>query len=255
MTSPEFGGYGGGGAFPGGDATKPRGPQPPAHLRITFSGVLGSTAAPVEIFAFGLAAAHGANASIGSNEALVQARLTAAAIAGRWTLLSPGIASSARLRRVRVASVNSAGYVDRTPQGAYIQGDHLLDAPGAVSAVTPPFQIALAMTLETQRAGANGRGRFFLPVPHTDVETNTGLMPVTSRDAHVTRARDFLNAVNADLAAGGWGRLVVASSGSVKKGIAPVLTPVTRVTCGRVLDTMRSRRGDLNDLRTGFALT
>jgi hypothetical protein len=70
-------------------------------------------------------------------------------------------------------------------------------------------------------------------------------MTTTTADAVLDSVRSFLDGVNIDLTAAGWGRVAVASGGSLVTGQGPAVRAVTSVRVGRALDTMRSRRASL----------
>jgi hypothetical protein len=99
--------------------------------------------------------------------------------------------------------------------------------------------VALAVSLNTNRRGASGRGRFYLPCPHLALG-NDGL--ITANDATSMRGslQTLLNLLNnvSTTPQGDAYQLVVASS----KGF---LSGVTHFRLGRAFDTMRSRRRSL----------
>jgi hypothetical protein len=241
MTTPNaFGGYGGGGAW-GGAPARP----PAAHIRCTFSGTIGQSAAPPEIWAFNVAVAHGAGSSKTADAAKASLEAAAAALEARWATYAVGISSHATLTRVRCASIGDQGTVDKTGGGAFVQGDKVGTTAATGTGANFPFQIALAVSLATARAGAGGRGRYYLPVPVGAVSIVDGLLTTSDQSAHLTRSKAFLDGINADMALQGFGRVSVASSGSVTKGLPAGLSTVTNVRVGRVLDTIRSRRNAL----------
>jgi microcompartment protein CcmK/EutM len=135
--------------------------------------------------------------------------------------------------------------VDKTNAGAFVQGDANVATIAAGVYNAKPFQVALAISLRTARAGPGGRGRFYIPVPAGDTVGADGLMSLAEVTGHRDRAKGFLDQVNADSVAAGFGRLVVASGGSITRGVAPALSDVTQVAVGRVFDTIQSRRSVL----------
>ncbi len=240
MTSPsEFGGYGGGGTW-GGTGTRPG----PAHLRITFSGTLGPSPGALEVWGFNFSARHGANSALGSEAARTALATLAQTLVARWTTFSFGIGNQCRLTRVRVASLGSEGTVDKTGGGAFVQGDAPANQLAGGTFTGMPFQIAMAVSTMTARSGAGGRGRFYVPVPIGTLD-GSGLLATADQNSATTRAKAFLDGINTDLAAGSWGRLVVASGGSIPKGLPASLSDITGIRVGRVMDTMRSRRSAL----------
>lgn len=207
----------------------------PAHTRITFSGVFGSPTAPVEVWAFNLCAPPNI---AGANEGQMFSTLGQGLVSAYTTSIASHQSSDVVLTRVRVAAVKPDGRVEQTTAGAYVQGDTAASVVGVMSAASNiryPLQTALVISLMTARAGATGKGRFFLPFPVGATALGTDFRIADAQMAgYVTRAKTFLNACKTALGTD----LVVAST----KGY---LTPVTGVRIGRAPDTMRSRRGAL----------
>lgn len=220
----------------------------PAHLRITYSGVFGSVAAPAEIWSFGLSCGTGNTTEPDPFLIKADLALKLQQLEDAYLDLIAGIDSTTILTRTRLASVNSSGKTPREPSGAYIQADKTSAIAGLATKTMPP-QIALTTSLESNFAGPSGRGRYYLPGPLTGSIEAAGTITEAARDAHASRALSFLNKVNTAMTNGvgqpAYGRLVIASGGSATKGLLPALYPVVRVGVGRALDTMRSRRGEL----------
>lgn len=218
----------------------------PAHLRLTFSGVFGSVASPTEEWSINFSAAKGGGADI----TLSQLAPLATSLRTAWqTHMPPRTATGTILTRVRVAGIGANGLVQRDASGAYLQGDDVVGGQGSgVSSM--PLQIALAVTLHSEAGGPTGRGRVYLPAPVTGALGADGRLSTTVRDGYNTSLKAFLDACNVSLNGTSAGaRIVVASGGSVTKGIPPALRPVTRISVGRVLDTQRRRRGKLPEER------
>lgn len=190
--------------------------KPPAHRRLTISGVFGTAAAPYERWSFRL------NFGVGEAGDLVP--LADTAVANLTTLLA-GIKTDARVTEVKAASIDANGLYDADPE------IRVLDSPGTGTGGQPLPQVALAVSLTTDRRGPTGRGRIYYPMPAADVGAG-GTFSAMYADTTAQRVASFLSALNQPA---GFGNAVVASS----KGY---LTPVTGVRCGRVPDTMRSRR-------------
>ena len=212
----------------------------PAHTRITFSGVFGSTTQPIEIWAFNLSARPVLGTQPPGN-----AQMAADVAAAYTTHLKPLYDTDVTLTRVRIASLGPEGLVSKDGNGAYNQVDHntaVSGANGAVAANRKPLQTALVVSLTTGRAGPTGKGRFFLPWPSPQLLDTEYRISATQAATNAASAKAFLNAVSTAVGA----PLVVASGGSVKPGgLGPALTNVTGVRVGRVPDTMRSRRSAL----------
>lgn len=220
----------------------------PGHVRVTFSGTFGPVGAPVEIFSHNLAVAPAGGWGPGVDQALVTAAAAAASTAWR-THLRNLFTSDVSLTRTRVAYLNSNGLVERNAAGGYVQADDLAVGTGGGVLATNgrmPLSTALAVSLVSGRAGASGKGRFFLPWPGTKALGTDFRMSADDALAVQTAARSFLVAVRAGFPAGS--AIVVPSAGSTRDGVqvhGPVLSEVLRIRVGRVPDTMRSRRSGL----------
>lgn len=227
---------------------------PPAHLKVIYSGTFGAQAAEAEIWSFGLSLGLGAGGA--DPQAFINKESLTAAVESFKAAQDGFLAGATEpvvLRRTRLVYIGSDGLTPKGGDGAYIQADSSTVSAAAGLRVFPN-QVALAYTLETNSAGAVGRGRFYLPLPVAGGLEADGRMSDAVRDAHVTRGKTLVDNLNAASAAAGFGRVSVASGGSALKGILPALYPVERVGVGRVLDTIRSRRGALPEARESLAV-
>lgn len=211
----------------------------PAHTRVTFSGVFGGATAPSEIWAFGL------NTAPLITTAYASATVVDALKTAFGTHLGPKMSTDVALTKVRIAAVKGDGLVDRNTDGSYLQRDWAgTPVTGNVTtavASRKPISTAWCVSLQTPRAGATGKGRFFLPFPpDANIETDFRVSIATTT-AMLTSVKAFVNACVTALGT----PVVVASGGSVKTGAPGVLTAVTSLKLGRTPDTMRSRRGAL----------
>lgn len=217
----------------------------PEHFRVTWSGVFGTVAVPVEIWSFGL------SLSLSANPPATKAELqpVADAMKGSFAVLQGSLPPSVHLTRTRVARVGNDGLVRRDVEGAYVQADNLVSTTGSGSVVGHPPQVALAVTLQSNQAGPTGRGRFYLPTPSGTTLSGDLRLSVVNRDALLTAAKNFLVSVNSygDQVGAEMGSVVIASGGSTLQGITPGLRPVTSMRLGRVLDTIQSRRNALEE--------
>jgi hypothetical protein len=225
----------------------------PAHARFTFSGTFGPAGAPVEIWSFNI------NGTSGGISDMAQITSAAAAASTTYaTTLRPLFPSDIVLTKVRCALVDDTGHVVRTAVGGYQQADDNTARAGSGTVAVGgrmPLSTALVVSLTTARAGASGKGRFFLPWPQTKALGTDYRMSADDALACQTAARSFLLGVRAALPTGS--DLVVASGGATANGVAlhgPVLSPVTGLRVGRVPDTMRSRRSGLREEYTSIAL-
>jgi hypothetical protein len=113
---------------------------------------------------------------------------------------------------------------------------------GSAGSMLPP-QLAVCVTLLTNRPGRSGRGRLFLGGISTGLLTPQGRLTVANRDGISARMAAFYKAVrdtpnNPDVA-----RPVVVSP------TATDANNITKVSVGDVPDTIRSRRNKLVEQR------
>lgn len=212
----------------------------PAHTRITFKGHFGTATAVNEEWSFSLLKGETEWATEDGRKAVADTCKTA------WqTNLGPLHANFVVLDSVRVAEIDGLGRVKRNADGSYRQSDSTGAAilgSGATS-VTYPYQTAVCVSLVTARAGATGKGRFFLPQTIHQVATTDARLTSANASAIATAAKAFVNAVQT---AAGSNILVVSSKGYASN--------VTAVKVGRALDTMRSRRENLPEEYVQLAL-
>lgn len=223
----------------------------PSHYRITWTGTLGTATAGEEEFSFGLSFGPVGTWEQGTAAPSVLKSL-ADELGPAVNALQLSMTNQVRVRECTVALRSDVGgrlVTPRTVDGQYRQGKHLFATPvGGSGAGNTPLQVALAVSTESQASGAVGRGRFYIPCPPLGTLDVDGRMTDAVRDAHAGRAATFLNNINTILAGRDITlRLVVASGGSPSQGIAPSLYPIVRVGVGRVLDTQRRRRNDLDE--------
>lgn len=118
----------------------------------------------------------------------------------------------------------------------------LADIPGTGTDFGMPNQIALAVSTETGFSrGPAHRGRFFLPIPGIQVNTD-GLINAVDATAVKTSCGTLLTALNAINTKYG------VAVHSRKLG-SPTQRMITGFTVGRVLDTQRRRRRSLLETR------
>lgn len=202
-----------------------------AHTRVTFSGVFGSTTAPLEIWSFNINTASIFDKTITAHKTLADAAQAAYA-----THIKPILDSEQIITRVRAAAIGIDGRVLKTGDGGYVQADNVTVTPGALgvsAANRKPLSTALVCSLVTNRAGPSGKGRFFLPWPSSQVLGTDYRLSTTDQATDLAAVKGFIGA----LRTAGTDVLVVSS-----KDFA---SPVTGVRVGRTPDTMRSRRSHL----------
>ena len=201
------------------------------HVRLSFSGDLGTALPAPEHFTFTL--------SIDRATDLTQAQNDAVAAAG-VALFADGTFHTnpwAILREVKSKAINTAG--------KYVAGPPLItvvNQAGSASGENHPPQVSCVVSLGTGVRGL--RGRFYLPAPSNGVLADTLEMNQGQTDAYLASVVTFLNAVN-DAAGGSLsnvnGLCVASKKGTGNNGI------VTTYRVGRALDTMRSRRRSLKE--------
>jgi hypothetical protein len=199
----------------------------PTYDQWTFSGVFGSTSAPVEIWSFSIKCQPTVGDQVGAAASAADGNTA-------YGFLQPIMPSSTILTRVRYSKHGSDGRVLTDTAGAYLQADSAATKAGTKTGATIyPLQVALCVSLLSDRAGSVGKGRFFLPAPGfalgADYRMSTADQ-VTTADA----VESFLNALHVE----GTTPLVVASSKGTR-------SEVQRFKLGRVMDTQRSRRSAL----------
>lgn len=220
----------------------------PAHLRLTWSGVFGSLAAPAEEWSFGLSANPGDYLTTTDEIAKTARETLAGFLVTAFNDLTPRLGAHVRLTRVRVSEVAANGKTRRATSGEYRHSDQGANVVG-LAAPRYPFQIAQVVTCRSLVPGPTGRGRFFLPGPTSGINADTGLIGDDERDLDQAAAANFLGEVTTALGAVADCYPVVASGGSVTKGLSPALHRIDSLDVGRTLDTMRSRRSHLTEDR------
>lgn len=212
----------------------------PAHLRITWSGVYGTAAAPLEQWSFSLSTG---GSLTGLSEAGADAY--AESMKDLWDAWVKGRQNAdVVLTKVRAASID-AGDAEHPGGLQFRNADGSFDGygkwDGELAGTHPggtkyPTQCCVVVSLITARAGASGKGRLFLPVPAMALGADHRL---SAADASSIRD-DFKQLINAynDLASDE-PIAVVSTKGHVSE--------VTGVRVGRVIDTHRSRRTDMRE--------
>lgn len=208
-------------------------PPPPAHTRVTWSGVIGTATAPIEQWSFSLNLRPDPLLD-GFSDAQIDGIANGARTCWQ-TALAPQFDPSIVLTESRVAVVLATGKVKKRADFTFLQGINLVPVVGskALAVVMPP-QIALVVSLTTARPGKTGRGRFFLPFPAYGLNPADRRLDASAATSVMDAAAAFINAANLLTA----GPVVVASS----KGY---LSDVIGLRVGRAADTLRSRRRDV----------
>ena len=208
-------------------------PPPPAHTRVTWSGVIGTPAAPIEQWSFSLNLRPDPLL-----EGFSDAQIDGVAQGVRTcfqSALSAEFDPTIVLTESRIAVVTALGKVKKRADFSFMQGINVQPMPGQkpFSTGMPP-QIALAVSLTTGRPGPTGKGRFYLPFPAYNLSPSDRRLEPAAATSVLNACAAFVNAVNLLTA----GPVVVASS----KGY---LSDVIGLRVGRAADTLRSRRRDV----------
>lgn len=201
------------------------------HLRYTWEGIVGTPAEPLDSWSFSLKTYEGATTPENYDAYALSAREA-------WSsYLRSLMPPTTQLIRTKCARIGADGRTVAGVNGALLQGEDPVVSAGTSAGTAPvmPLQIALVCSLVTERQGATGKGRFFLPWPDVSIAADDRRLSAGSAGVIAAACADFVEAVGAIIPGAS---VVVASS----KGYH---TPVTAVRIGRAPDTMRSRRSDL----------
>lgn len=215
------------------------------HMRLTLNGTFGAPGSEFEAFSFGLALDTGgpavANGIVdfeGMDAAQVNDIVTDCT--AFFTRAGTGIHNVCHLTEIKIANIGTDGHYVSDPiiRNVDVQG-------GGGSGELQAPQVALAVSLVGSYNNRTRRfGRFYLPGPAEGVELTTGQNRAAFRDAVQASAAQFITDLNNEPGLDTLGlRVVVASK--TKGNI-----PVDKVSVGRTLDTIRSRRRSIKELYT-----
>lgn len=207
------------------------------HLRVTWSGTLGTTAQPVEIWQFSM---HWADA-VGTANSVA----TANALLTAWgDYLGPVCSKTVRCTQVKIAKINDTGKTSEAP--TLSDRAALSGAQGTLW----PYQIALAVSLRSDKYGKGPltHGRFYIPVP--GLASITELDRIQNVPAIADKIGGFLGATNKTMSTnmGGSRAPILVSSRSSE------YAEVKSYSVGDVLDTVRRRRGKIKEVKTPITL-
>lgn len=108
-----------------------------------------------------------------------------------------------------------------------------------------PYEVALAVTLQTDHRGPSGRGRLYLPAPHTGAMTTAGIFSAGT----VTEASALIGNYIEAIADATPHMAVVVSPRRI------ILNEVTSINVGQVPDSQRRRRRSQDEARVVTAIT
>lgn len=211
------------------------------HYRVTALGRLGAGA---DIFSYGLnMAPDNGNGSASGLQNIITLNDTAwddlaedvRAFHGR---AGTRISERAVLEVVKIARIGSDGKYMEDPRIV-----NVTDTPGGYTvdsdcALVHP-QLALAVSLVTDRRGPSGKGRFYVPMPVVSSEADSLLGVTADIDSIATSAQTLINDMNNSPGIDVTTLKVCVSS---TKGYN---TGVERIRVGRAVDTIRTRRNKL----------
>lgn len=205
------------------------------YVRLTFGGTLGTGASGVERWSNSLAiGAVGSQGDIIPLPSTTELDGIVAALSSWHAAAATMTSNQAKLDTVKVASIGADGHYN---------GDAVVRAVAPVSGGQAGFfhapQVARVVTLHSGQRGKSKRGRIFLPMP-TAALGNDLLVPAGDADGVATRTAQMIGEINTALTTAGH-RVVIHSKTVIGN------SAVTGVTCGRVLDTVRSRRRSLKE--------
>jgi hypothetical protein len=205
-----------------------------AHTRFECSGTIGPFGSAFEIFSFSIKTGQVDGAGeIGLNY-YSDVMDDLAAFFGDP---NSHISGAAVLTKIKAALI--------TPNGTWSSGKARLERDFAVrgstasapsGAMTHAPQVALGVTLRTAFNNARQRGRFFIPTPNVPVNVTDGLIAAGDATAVANSVANLIHNINEmpGFDSNNTGVIVASTFG--------LNTPVNGVSCGRVLDTIRSRR-------------
>lgn len=113
------------------------------------------------------------------------------------------------------------------------------EAKGQSGGNSLPYEVACAVSLQTDKRGPSGRGRIYLPPFYTGVMTVDGRFDPTAVDSCAVMMGNFFEAVTSDT-----GHVPIVVS---RRRI--VLNEITSVAVGYVPDAQRRRRRSLDEAR------
>lgn len=200
---------------------------PRPFLRLVYIGSLYGT----ETFSFSMSLLEFTNGPAQPPTSVPQGVIDA----GEILFQSTGLISSKA--QIEVIKLNRIGTDGKYTEPQTVEEDVTPPTTGTTT-LQPAPQVAIAITLRTAVSrGLAHAGRFYLPLPGTSPSSD-GRLPAVTTIAYADAAAAAINAINASFN-DEWRVGVTSNVGAGREQF------VTAVQCGRVLDTIRSRRSSL----------
>jgi hypothetical protein len=198
-------------------------------LRVRLEGQLGGG---LERFSFGL--------NLVAPQATVAPDEISQAFADDIAAWFTGTSNISQAARLETLKVNLIG-----PNGKYVlpstvRYDWTAPLPQPSSQSNFPFQVAVAVTFAAgSMRGRASKGRMYIPTPAGGVEAPANGIPDAYVSSYLLAARALADICEEHCP--GWAHGLVSNLGSGAQSI------VTEYRCGRVYDTIRSRRASLSE--------
>lgn len=213
----------------------------PVHHLVTFRGHFGTQTTVRETWSFGLRFSP-SNISVDAAVAAPLGQGLLNALRDRYALLHGNsnmkISNQAWFDECRAYRIGEDGRSTDEPTIARMSTPQV----GAATTNLLPWQTTMAVTLDAGFPSKGRFGRFYLPTICTPVE-DTGLIALAPAElmktAIVTALSDMSNLPGPDV---GFGLVVVGSTGE-----GGSMRPVESVRLGRVIDTQRRRRRQVQE--------
>lgn len=179
-----------------------------------------------------------------------------AGVVGSWFPLTGtsgvGFVSAVQLESIKLNDIG--------PDGHYVQDvtwEHVYPSPIAgTQAGTPAPQTTMVVSLLTAaERGLASKGRFYLPpIANQLLLQSDGRLLATTATSIANGAKALINSLNTAYADASTGDEAVGKVGVASDTRTGMFRVVTGVGVGRVVDTMRSRRGSLLEERVSVTV-
>lgn len=134
-------------------------------------------------------------------------------------------------------SVRTGEITEATGQQQALR-EGVVSLPGIGVGPAQPADVSIVVSLRTALANRSGRGRFYLPQPHTGLLTNDGKLGASAAQAVV------------DVATTAWTAYVASGTPVVYSRVLRTTQPITSYNVGDLLDTQRRRENRTAENRT-----